>query len=200
MISRTNREMNPMTTTYYLALLRGINVGGANIIKMVDLKACFAGMGYTDVDTYIQSGNVLFRSPEKDAAELMDQIEEALSARFAYASRVVVLTHEQLAQVVKHAPAAFGAEPDTYRYDVLFLKAPLSETEAMKSVSLKEGVDAVQTGKGVLYFWRLISKATQSHLSRLVSQPVYKQMTIRNWNTTIKLLALMDKGEARYRA
>jgi uncharacterized protein (DUF1697 family) len=54
----------------YLALLRGINVGGNNIIKMVDLKACFEKMGFLDVSTYIQSGNVLFSSPETSLTKL----------------------------------------------------------------------------------------------------------------------------------
>jgi uncharacterized protein (DUF1697 family) len=63
---------------------------------------------------------------------------------------------------------------------------------AMKSVQTKEGVDEARAGIGVLYFSRLISKASQSRLTRLVSLPVYKSMTIRNWNTTTALLRLMD--------
>jgi uncharacterized protein (DUF1697 family) len=85
-----------MTPVRYLALLRGINVGGGNIIKMADLKGCFEEMGFAAVATYIQSGNVVFRSEEKDAARLVNRIERALSARFAYASRVVLRTHKQL--------------------------------------------------------------------------------------------------------
>ena len=183
-----------MASVHYLALLRGINVGGNNIIKMTDLKECFEHIGCADVATYIQSGNVVFRSGERDATRLMSKIEAALSARFAYTSRVVVLTRRQLTHVVNHAPDGFGTEPDKYRYDVLFLKKPLTASEAMRSVSLKPGVDAAHQGRGVLYFSRLISKATQSHLSRLVALPIYQQMTNRNWNTTTKLLALMDKS------
>jgi uncharacterized protein (DUF1697 family) len=183
-----------MASVHYLALLRGINVGGSNIIKMTDLKECFENIGCADVATYIQSGNVVFRSDNRDADQLVSKIERALSARFAYTSRVVVLTHKQLTHIVEHAPDGFGAEPDTYRYDVIFLKKPLTATEAMKSVSLKPGVDAAHQGQGVLYFSRLISKATQSHLSRIITLPMYQHMTIRNWNTTTKLLALMDKA------
>jgi uncharacterized protein (DUF1697 family) len=186
-------------SSYCLALLRGINVGGSNLIRMSDLKVCFEDIGCADVATYIASGNVLFRSDDRPSAKLVSRIERALSARFEYASRVVVLTHAQLAQVVERAPKVFGKAPDKYRYDVVFLKQPLTETEAMKSVSLKPGVDAAWKGKGVLYFSRLTSKAAQSHLSKLLVLPVYKQMTIRNWNTTTKLLALMDKAEAQER-
>jgi uncharacterized protein (DUF1697 family) len=181
-----------MKSSCYLALLRGINVGGRNIIKMADLKACFEDLGCADVTTFIQSGNVVFRDEERDAATLVGQIEQALSTRFAYASRVVVLTRAQLGQVVERAPAGFGKKPDQYRYDVIFLRAPLTATEAMKSVSLREGVDAVHKGTGVLYFSRLINRAAQSHLAKIVSLPVYQQMTIRNWNTTTSLFAMME--------
>ena len=183
-----------MTSVQYLTLLRGINVGGGNIIKMTDLKECFENIGFADVATYIQSGNVLFQSEERDATKLVSKIELALSVRFAYEPRIVVLTHKQLMHIVEHAPHGFGKEPEKYRYDVIFLKKPLTETEAMKSVSVKQGVDTAHKGKGVLYFSRLISKATQSHLARIITLPVYQNMTIRNWNTTKKLLALMDKA------
>lgn len=175
----------------YLALLRGINVGGHNIIKMSDLKSCFADVGCADVATFIQSGNVVFRSDEKNATKLMDAIERALSERFAYTSRVVVLSYAQLAQIVARVPAGFGKNPDKYKYDVVFLREPLTAIEALKSVNVKVGVDTAQRGKGVLYFSRLVAKLTQSHLSKIVGTPAYQNMTIRNWNTTTKLLALM---------
>ena len=182
-----------MASVHYLALLRGINVGGKNIIKMTDLKACFENIGCTDVATYIQSGNVVFRSKDRDANKLVSKIEGALSARFSYISRVILLTHQHLTQIVKHAPGEFGQEPDKYRYHVIFLKKPLTATKAMKSVSLKPGVDTAHKGHRALYFSLLISKATQSHISRIITLPIYQHMTIRNWNTTTKLLALMDQ-------
>jgi uncharacterized protein (DUF1697 family) len=176
----------------YLGLLRGINVGGSNIVSMIDLKACFENLGCTDVLTYIQSGNVIFRSQEKDAAKLAAIIERALAARFGRPSKVVVLGHEQLQHIVRQAPSGFGRQPAKYRYDVIFLKEPLTAAAAMNSISVNEGVDAAHKGKGVLYFSRLISQATRSHLRKIITLPIYQQMTIRNWNTTTKLLELMD--------
>lgn len=175
-----------------MALLRGINVGGKNLIRMTELKACFEALGLENVITYIQSGNVLFGADETDQAKLTGQIEQALSKTFHYSSRVVVRSQKEMKAIVVRAPKGFGSDPATYRYDVIFLKEPMTATEAMKSVSTKEGVDEAFTGKGVLYFSRLISKATQSHISRIVSLPVYQSMTIRNWNTTTKLLNLME--------
>jgi uncharacterized protein (DUF1697 family) len=181
----------------YVALLRGINVGGSNLIRMPALKACFEDQGHGDVATYIQSGNVLFTSSSSDRPKLTRQIEEGLSNTFACQSRVVVRSYEQMKRVIDGAPKGFGARATAYRYDVIFLKEPLTAAVAMKSVSAKPGVDRVFAGDGVLYFSRLISRAAQSHLSRIVSKPEYQNMTIRNWNTTGKLLELMERIRSR---
>jgi uncharacterized protein (DUF1697 family) len=183
-----------MADTQYLALLRGINVGGNNIIKMVDLKACFENMGFSDVVTYIQSGNVLFKADGKDKAKFTTKIEDVLSERFSYKSRIVTVTHKELKKVVEEAPKGFGEDLDKYRCDVIFLKEPLTIKEAMKNVRVREGVDGAYAGKAVLYFSRLISRASQSYLTKIITLPMYQNMTIRNWNTTTKLLALMEAG------
>lgn len=177
----------------YLALLRGINVGGNNIIKMIDLKSCFESMGFADVITYIQSGNVIFKSNEKNMATLTKKIEKTLSERFDYKSRVVVVTDKQLNKVVHAAPKGFGNEAEKYKYDVLFIKEPLTAVEAIKNVNPKEGVDEAFAGEIVLYFSRLKSRASQSRLTKIIALPMYQNITIRNWNTTTRLLALMEK-------
>lgn len=182
-----------MADTQYLALLRGINVGGGNIIKMTDLKACFEKSKLENVATYIQSGNVLFETAETDRAKLVRKLEQALSKTFSpYQARIVVCSHAQLKRVAREAPKGFGSQPQTYRYDVIYLREPLTASEAMRHVSLKPGVDEGFVGPDVLYFSRLTARASQSHLTRIMGLPVYQDMTIRNWNTTTKLLARMD--------
>ena len=182
-----------MANKQYLALLRGINVGGGNIIKMIDLKACFEAGKLENVATYIQSGNVLFETAETDSKKLVQKLERALSKTFhPYKARVVLRSHAKLKQIIQKAPKGFGSQPQKYRYDVIFLKEPLTPSAAMKSVTMKEGVDEAFVGPGVLYFSRLSAKASQSHLTRIIGLPIYQDMTIRNWNTTTKLLALMD--------
>ncbi len=176
----------------YVALLRGINVGGKNLIKMTDLGAYFESLGFTNVRTYIQSGNVIFGTGETDEAKLVTQLEEVLSKNFNYESSLVLRSNEEMRNIVANAPAGFGSEPDAYRYDVLFLKEPLTPAEAMQTVNPKEGVDQAYAGNRVLYFSRLTSKASQSHLTRIVGTPVYQSLTIRNWNTTTRLLDLME--------
>ncbi len=176
----------------YVALLRGINVGGNNLIKMAALKACFEGQGFRDVATYLQSGNVVFTASGERAASLAERVEAALCATFEYPASVVLRSRKQIQDVVARAPRGFGTQPARYRYDVIFLKAPLSASTAIRGFPLKPGVDEAHAGNGVLYVSRLISNASQSRISQLVSMAIYPSVTIRNWNTTSAVLRLMD--------
>lgn len=178
----------------YVALLRGINVGGNNIIKMAALKACFEKLGFKNVVTFIQSGNVIFDSPVSNNKAMTEKIEAALSKTFKYTSLVVLVSFKSLKHTVEKAPKGFGTKPVKYRYDVIFLRAPLSTKEAIKSLSVNKEVDQAFEGKEVLYFSRLTSKASKSRLSKIVLSPIYKSITIRNWNTTTKLLGLMGNN------
>ena len=178
--------------TKQVALLRGINVGGNNIIKMVALRESFEAMGHREVATYIQSGNVVFSAKFSDKTKLTTSIEKALSRAFGYESTVVIVSAKELARVVDEAPPEFGTAPALYRYDVMFVKEPMTPEEALAQVSTKPGVDEAHAGKHALYFRRLIAKATQSHLSKIVGKPVYKSLTVRNWNTTMKLRAMVE--------
>lgn len=177
----------------HVALLRGINVGGKNIIAMSDLRACFERHGFGEVATYIQSGNVIFDSAGMGRPELARVVEEMLASELDYRGTVVIRSRRQLRNVVTKAPPGFGAEPKKHRYDVIFLEEPLTARSAMGSVVTREGVDEAHPGPGVLYFSRLIAQASRSKLTKLVSLPIYQRMTIRNWNTTTKLLALMNE-------
>lgn len=179
-----------MAKTRYVALLRGINVGGRNKVAMADLRETFEAAGHHGVRTYIQSGNVLFETDAR--ASLEDQLEAMLEERFGVPLVVVVRSHRQLRSVITEAPDGFGAKPDTFHSDAVFLKAPLTSSQALRVVRLRDGVDQVWPGMGVLYFARLSARRTQSRMSAIVGTPEYKQMTIRNWSTTTKLLQLLD--------
>jgi uncharacterized protein (DUF1697 family) len=176
----------------YVALLRGINVGGRNKVAMADLRAAFEEGGFEAVRTYIQSGNVLFRS-DSPAKSLEGDIEGLLERRFGVPLVVVVRSHTQLRKVVNKAPGGFGTEPGAYHSDVVFLKAPLTASQAMRVVALREGVDQAWPGDGVIYFARLSARRVQSKMGRIVGTPEYKQMTIRSWSTTTTLLDLLDE-------
>ena len=174
----------------YLALLRGINVGGKNLVKMADLRAAFESMGFADVATYIASGNVLFRAPRQRREELAARIESELTGRFGIELKVVLLTEAHLKAVVEGAPRGFGG--DSHLCDVVFVRKPLTVKKAFGAVEIREGVDRAWPGRGVLYFSRLAAKATSSRLNKVASRPEYKNMTIRSWSTTTKLLTLME--------
>lgn len=180
-----------MATNRCVALLRGINVGGRNPVRMADLRACFEADGHTEVSTYIQSGNVLFTT-DAPIRTIGERVEAALEERFGIPLVVVVRTHRQLRGVVDDAPPGFGAEPDHYHSDAIFLRAPLTPAKAMKVVQLRDGVDQAWAGRGVLYFARLSELRTRSKLNKIMGTPEYRQMTIRSWSTTTKLLTLLD--------
>ena len=180
-------------TKVYLALLRGINVGGKNKVPMAELKACFEELGCENVRTYIASGNVLFES-DRSSAELTEEIQEALPAKFSLDSElinVLVLSRDQLQKVMDQAPKGFGTEPSRYHSDAIFLMGIPSD-EAIKIFNPREGVDKVWQGDLAIYSQRLSALRTKSRLNRIMSSPLYKQMTIRSWATTVKLLELMN--------
>ena len=102
-----------MAAKRYVALLRGINVGGRNPVPMADLREAFETEGYEAVSTYIQSGNVLFES-DGPSASLEDELEAMLERRFGFPLIVVVRSHRQLRNIVDKAPNGFGGAPDTY--------------------------------------------------------------------------------------
>src|SRR5437773_10852958 len=100
----------------YLALLRGINVGGENEVPVAELRACFEELGCENVRTYIASGNVMFES-NKSSADLTEEIQEVLPRKFRLDSeliRILILSRDQLQMVIDQAPKGFGSEPDTY--------------------------------------------------------------------------------------
>ena len=177
----------------FLALLRGINVGGKNKVSMAELKTCFEQLGCQNVKTYINSGNVLFES-DKSAVSVAKQIEELLPKKFHLDSeliKVLVLSESELQSVVEHAPKGFGQEPATYYSDVIFLMG-ITVNDAMPVFSPREGVDKVWKGTNVIYSQRLGAERVKSRLSKIVGTTPYKSMTIRSWGTTTKLLQLLQ--------
>ena len=182
-----------MPSSNYVALLRGINVGGRNKVPMAELRAAFEDAGYTDVRTYIQSGNVVFRA-SASRASIESDIETMLERHLGFPLVVVVRSRAQLRSVVTNAPTKFGAVPGTYHSDAIFLRSPLTPAQVMRIVKLRDGVDQAWAGKGVVYFARLSAQRTRSRMSSIVGTPEYANMTIRNWATTTKLSAMLDEG------
>ena len=176
----------------YVVLIRGINVGGKNKVPMAELKQCLEGLGFSDVSTYIASGNAFLKS-DKSAEKVQALIEEALPKHFKLDSeliKVLVLNRKQLQSVVDNRPKGFGDDPATYYSDAIFLMG-LKSADVMPLFSPREGVDVVWPGDGVVYSQRLGELRVKSRLSKIIGTPEYKSMTIRSWNTTTKLLELL---------
>ena len=178
--------------TSYLVLLRGINVGGKNKVPMAELRTVLEGLGFSNVSTYIASGNV-FLDSKLSATTIADRIEAALPKAFKLDSeivRIAALSASDLEAVVKRRPKGFGDEPTKYHSDAVFLMG-IDVDDAMAVFSPKEGVDTVWKGDGVIYSQRLSARRTASRLNRIMSSPLYKSMTIRSWQTTLSLRDLM---------
>jgi uncharacterized protein (DUF1697 family) len=178
----------------YLILLRGINVGGKNIVPMAGLRKCLEEQGFSNILTYIASGNVIIKS-DKGANDVKAQIEGVLPGNFKLDGgfiKVLVLTHNQLQAIIANKPEGFGEQPEKYHSDAIFLM-DIDAAQAMPAFDPREGVDQVWTGNGVIYSQRLSSQRTKSRLNKIMGTPLYKSMTIRNWNTTTKLLEILRK-------
>mgnify|MGYP001046627312 CR=1 FL=1 len=188
------------TMTTYLVLFRGINVGGRNKVPMAELRALLADLGFRNVRTYIQSGNAVVQS-ELTAETIARRIEAAMPGRFTLDTsviRVLVLSRAELEAAIDKRPTGFGDQPDTFHSDAIFLVG-VDAAEAMPAFSPKAGVDAVWPGDGLIYSQRVSALRTKSRLSRVMSSPLYKSMTIRSWQTTTALMELVkavDDGEA----
>lgn len=169
--------------TQYVAFLRGINVGGNNIIKMDDLRKRFEAMGFSDVKTYIQSGNVIFQSEIQEKEKLEKIIQNALGFT------VMVRSQKEMEKVVASFPTIF-ADPD-WKHNVIFLSKTLDSTEVITRFALKPEIETVTYSPGVLFWSAKLSDLTRSSMVKLAAKKEYKEMTVRNLNTTQKILSLM---------
>jgi uncharacterized protein (DUF1697 family) len=189
----------------HVALLRGINVGGRNKVPMAELREVVASLGHSGVATYIQSGNVLFSTEKKDNAKLAAALESAIEDRFGLRSSVVVLSRDELAEVLAANP--YPGEPNPRLVHVVFLNADPPPDLAgriaavVDAAAAKGSRDTVQASGRTLYvhtpdgFGR--SEVAQN-LFKLVTSPVKQKKqaltgTARNLATATKLLSLCEE-------
>lgn len=177
----------------FLALLRGINVGGNNIIAKDDLRQCFEDLGFKNVRTYIQSGNILFRCNRASVKELTAEIVAGLSQRFAFEARAVVLPHRKYKSAVAAAPDDWGKDEDQ-KHNALFTLSSTTPKKVLSQLAApKTEIETVTPGPGVI-FWSVSKKhLTKSTMMKLPQEPVYQKMTVRNHNTVFKLSKLFEE-------
>jgi uncharacterized protein (DUF1697 family) len=179
--------------TTYVALLRGINVGGNNLISMADLKACVEQLGHQRVRTYINSGNVIFQSASTDARQLERDLEQALAPRFKAPIAVVARSHVEMQRTLAQVPAGWLTADDLRCY-VIFLRHTIDRPELVKRFTYKPEIEALTYAPGTLFWSVRLDSVTKSALSKqLIGRAVFQDMTMRNFNTLQKLCALMDE-------
>ena len=145
----------------YLALLRGINVGGKNTVSMARLKTALEEVGFRNVLTYINSGNVIFESGEKNIEKVTKYFEDEMLTTFKLGLRVVIITDNHLNQVLKNVPKEWKKENNLRRY-IAFVRKPVMAKEVVEVTKPREGVDSVKVGDGVFYLTTKMEGLTKS--------------------------------------
>ena len=192
----------------HVALLRGINLGGRNKVAMADLRAVVAGLGHTDVTTYIQSGNVLFTAaaqdpagtPEAGAAVLAEAMTAAIAAKLGVTAPVIVVPRDELAEIIAANP--FPDEPDPRRVHAVVLSEPpwpdlTARLEAALAQGAAKGSRDEVTAIGRTLYLHTPEGYGRSDLAQTLLRVVHAPKvsatgTARNWATMTKLLSLCD--------
>ena len=177
----------------FVALLRAVNVGGNNMISMKALKASFENIGFDEVSTYINSGNIIFKTNETDARKLERKIEQMLVKDFQLDSKVVVRSAAEMEKLVTSLPSNWNGD-SRLRYYVVFLRHTIDSEKILEELPANADVEEIVYRPGTLLWSALISELGRSKIQKLSNQKIYKEMTIRNLNTTKKLHELMKKA------
>jgi uncharacterized protein (DUF1697 family) len=167
----------------YVALLRGVNVGGHHKVPMAELRSLFESMGFSDVQTLIQSGNVIFGSK---AAPVAQRLEAAIEDRFAVASNVVLRTPSQLEAVLRNAPASMS---DVSRLHVAFFTKQPSPADVVQLDHERFLPEQFSVRDNDMYV-HLPNGAARTKLPDYLNRRLKVPMTMRNWNTVNRLAQL----------
>lgn len=175
----------------YVALLRGINVGGNNKVSMPDLRTVFQDLGFTNVSTYINSGNVIFESSEMNPAKLVQVCEVAIEKRFGFPVVTSVIAADIYLDAIKHAPNWWG-KPNGEKHNALFIIAPATAKEIMREVGEAKPEYEQVAAYGPVIFWTApLTTFGRTRYSKIVGTKAYQSITIRNANTTRKIADLL---------
>lgn len=175
----------------YVALLRGINVGGNNKVSMTDLRLAMEQSGFLDVTTYINSGNVLFSSDEQDIQMLRTTCERIIRNCSGVTTTALVISEQKFVSIAK-AIDPKATNDSQMRCDVLFLWDAIDQAQIINQLPLRPAIDTVTYVPGAIIWSIDRQNVTRSGLSKMIGTTLYTQMTIRNCNTVRKLAALLE--------
>jgi uncharacterized protein (DUF1697 family) len=175
----------------YVALLRGINVGGNNKVSMKQLVTALEQAGFSDVSTYINSGNIFFSDTNKNLATLRSEIEAIIASEFNLNIKALVLNKPAIDSIVAKIPPDW-TNNTAMKCDVLFLWENYRSDEVIQQLPLRTGIDAVKHTEGAIIWGVPRDKITKSGMPKIVGTEMYAHMTIRNYNTTRKIQQIMS--------
>lgn len=176
----------------YVALLRGINVGGNAKVEMPRLKESFEKLGFTHVKTYINSGNVVFSDSERSSQELTEMIEREIKTEFGLSVSVIIRDLPNIIAINNDVPERFSENTEQRTY-VIFLQADIARPNVIKNFPPKENVESIIYTNGALV-WNIKRKdINHGSGAEIIKSDLYKKMTMRNINTVRKLLSLMQE-------
>lgn len=174
----------------YIALLRGVNVGGKNKISMSELKSTFEEYGFLDVKTYINSGNIIFSSNTKNEEDLKIECEHAITDRFQADIPVAIISAINLSKALENAPTWWDSDKES-KHNAIFLIPPITAEMAMTQVGpIKQEYEQVGSYGKVIFWSAPIKTFSKTRWSNIAKTSVYQYVTIRNSNTAKKLLLL----------
>lgn len=174
----------------YIALLRGINVGGNKLIKMQELKAMFQALQYTNVRTYIQSGNVIFESEAASGEELAGVISRQIRETFGFEVPVMIRTLEELEAAIAGNPFALEEPEASKRLYVSFLAAEPAAEALEKLRPYEDGADKLRVIGKEMYTLYEVSVSESPLFKVPFDKLLGTAVTARNWNTLNKVAAL----------
>ncbi len=178
----------------YVALLRGINVGGNNKINMKELKRVFEEAGMTAVKTYINSGNIIFADAGRTKQEATAILETAIFSEFGLRIKVLVYTIDEYSRIAEAVPLEWTND-EKLKSDVLFLWEEVDDESVLEQLPLKSGIDQAHYVPGAILWSVARDQVTKSGMAKIVGTKLYKQVTIRNVNSARKIHQLMQEVE-----
>ena len=177
----------------FVALLRGINVGGNNKVSMADLKVALTEAGLSNVKTYINSGNVLFESQKKSEIELAEICEKAIEKKFGFPVGCAVLSEKAYKNGVDAAPAWWGKVDPNIRSDALFVLRHGTAQAVVDAVGDVNNEYEWLAESGKIVFWTVDRrKYTKARLPKIIGSDAYRTFSMRSSTTTRKLYTLLD--------
>ena len=176
----------------YIAFLRGINVGGKNKVSMPELKALFEQNGFTDVSTYINSGNIIFSTENTDEKRIKEACEMFIRQSLHLNISVAVLSAGELKAALAHAPLWWG-ENENSKHNAFLIVPPVTVAEVFKEVgTIKPDYEKVDYYGNVVFWSAPIGTFSRTRWSKVVGSSLYGSITIRNANTMRKLAQMAE--------